>query len=144
MPGRPYPPAQLPEIDEVEIIALYGEWPEHREYMAATTSRPAVCVGGADAQAIASTFRALPQGKQARCHMPPYCVRFYAGGALLFGASICGECDNIYGADVQGALMIEFDARSTGGRRLFKLLGAATKSLPPPPIPPPPGFEPSR
>jgi hypothetical protein len=103
-----------------------------------------VRVSGAGAQGIASAFRALPWGEQARCHMPPYCVRFYAGGSLLFGGSVCGECNNIYGADAQGALRIEFDARSTGGRLLFKLLGAAAASLPPPPIPPPPGFEPSK
>lgn len=84
-----YAPSQLPEVDAVELVDLKGLQPNGVSYMRIAKNAPFVRVKGETAQQIAHLWRQLPPDEQARCHLPPFGLRFYAGNKLLVQGSIC-------------------------------------------------------
>lgn len=106
-----YTPASLPPITSVEIVAL-DEIDANRvdQYMRNAGDAPSITVDGPDAQRIADLWRSLPPGDQARCHIPPYGLRFRVNERVVCEASICWECDNIFGEANGRQFSYEFDA----------------------------------
>jgi hypothetical protein len=121
---------QLSEIDVVEIVNLRGINPDRvSEYMKFSANAPHVKVENDSAQQLASLWRQLPSGIQARCHIPPYGLRFYFNNELQLQASICWECDNIFG-DVKGEnFSFAFDAQHKISQQLFSFCKQAFDSI---------------
>ena len=67
---------------------------------------------GVDAERIASLWRQLPPGEPARCHIPPYGLRFWQAGKKVIEASLCWECNNAYGYSGRQTLWFTFDAKA--------------------------------
>lgn len=120
-------PQSLPAITSVEVVHLRGIWPERGgvTYMqaAAAAGAPMVVVQGDEAQRIAELWRSLPPGNQARCHIPPYALRFHSGDVVVCEASICWECNNIHGAAEGSDLFYEFDAKAPASQALLAACG---------------------
>jgi hypothetical protein len=108
-------PNELPEIDRVDILILegrgFGEWMRDMDTVAYQS------IEGRSAQDIANLFRKLPSGNQARCHNPPFGLRFYREDGVRSQCSICWDCNNI-----DGDFGYEFDGGSSVARKLFSLL----------------------
>jgi hypothetical protein len=118
-----YQPANLPEIDAVEIVDLKGLQPDQvNEYMRMAKNAPCIRVEGENAQEIASLWRQLLHDEQMRCHIPPFGLRFYIGKKLLIEGSICWECNNIFVEENGEDLAYTFDAQHPYSQELLSLL----------------------
>jgi hypothetical protein len=118
-------PASLSTIDEVEVVDLCGLAVGPGTFVTQAAGAPAVRLSGADAQRISELWRSLPPGEQARCHVPPFGLRFYSRGRLLAQGSICWRCNNIHGEAMGETLFYEFDASHKTARELLALLERA-------------------
>ncbi|HYG10929.1 MAG TPA: hypothetical protein VD835_13355 [Pyrinomonadaceae bacterium] len=115
-------PALLPEIDAVDVVKLKGIHAGNVDaYMQGVVEAPHVLVMDELAQQIADLWRRLPSGAQARCHTPPYGLRFYRCGELQFQASICWQCNNIFGDAKGEQVFFAFNGHSEPSRRLLSL-----------------------
>jgi hypothetical protein len=124
LPMTPYAvPSSLPPIDAAEVVDLAQAQPDQMDrFVAAAAAAGTRCVRVADdaeAQRIAAMFRALPPGEQMRCHIPPFGLRFFAGGRPICEASICWECNNVHGWAGEQPLFYEFDAALAPSRELL-------------------------
>ena len=126
---RGYDPASLGAIDTVDVVALAGldglddiELPSIHDAVRLTAIRGDVRLTGEDAQRIATLWRALPAGEEARCHTPPYGLRFWRGGRLLAEASLCWECDNARGYAGAETIAFAFNSRSAVAQSLLMQL----------------------
>jgi len=114
-------PSSLPRIDAVEVVSLRGLHPNRvSEYMAAAKEARRVRITGTEAQRFAELWRALPEGGQMRCHVPPFGLRFFAGDDLVCEASICWRCNNIFGQAGADGVFFEFDGSFDASRELLK------------------------
>jgi|GEM_PF-3164428 len=78
----------LPEIDKVELQRV-----ERNDGIKVLETKT---LEGEEAKKIASLWREQYWGGLgARCHFPPYAVKFYSGDKLIVYASVCWECHNI-------------------------------------------------
>lgn len=115
-------PSQLPEIDAVEVVKLVGVNAGNvSKYMQKAVNAPYVRVADELAQQIVDLWRQLPSGMSARCHTPPFGLRFYLRGELSLQASICWRCNNIYGYAEGNKVSFAFDAESEPSRKLLSL-----------------------
>lgn len=116
-------PSSLPPIDAVDVVDLSDVVDVGAGgadgYLRAADDAPGVRVSGAAAERVAGLYRGLPAGEQARCHVPPFGLRFYAGGRLLGRASICWRCNNIFGDAGGEPLFFAFDASHPTSRALL-------------------------
>ncbi len=122
-------PSSLPTIDAVEIVDLRGVRVNHRvvdEYMANARAAPTWRLDGSDAQRIATLWRSLPAGEQARCHIPPFGFRFFAAGHVVAEASVCWQCNNLSGTAGDRRLFFEFDSSAPPARELLAAAERAT------------------
>src|SRR5262249_11198172 len=78
-----------------------------------------VRVKGQEAQIIAELWRKLPAGEPARCHMPPYGLRFWQGEKMVCQASVCWACNNLYGNAGDEAVYYAFDAKRGVSKKLL-------------------------
>ena len=85
---------KLANIDVVEVLDLRGKFPSISNGL--ITSSRIVKVEGDLAQQIANLWRQLSPGQSARCHIPPFGLRFYSQNQVVLQASMCWECDNMY------------------------------------------------
>jgi len=107
-----YDPSTLGEIDAVDVVSIdlagyYESAPRSavNSFVIAapvneiirSPSHRSVRLAGGDAQRIASLWRRLPPTEPARCHTPPYGLRFWLAGQMVVDASLCWECANAYG-----------------------------------------------
>ena len=111
----PLPLNKLPEVSTIEILILDGRGA--LEGMKILDDAPHKLVEGQVAQDIANLFRQLPSGAPARCHTPPFGLRFYLENGLQVQCSICWECNNI-----RGDFQYDFDAENSISQRLLTLL----------------------
>lgn len=113
-------PSSLPPIDAVEIVNLAKvRAKKPGEYMAAAGKAKFVRLTGGDADRVANLWRLLPAGRAAPCHVSPFGLRFFAGGALVLQASLSWQCHNI-AADVGGEQQtFQFDGFSSIARDLL-------------------------
>jgi hypothetical protein len=116
-------PALLPTIDEVDVVDISALYLGPGEFVSKSVGAPSVRVVGVDAQQIAEMWRTLPPGEQARCHMPALGLRFFsAGGRAVQEASICFQCNNIFGRAGDADLFYEFDRESEVALKLRSFL----------------------
>jgi hypothetical protein len=130
-----YQPFSLPAISAVAIVDLRGFYPPRADLYMSTGDPPSVTVEGDAAQRIAGMWRRLPPGEQARCHTPPFGLRFLADSTIVCQASICWDCNNIYG-DVGGVqFSYEFNADDEVSQTLLaelnRFTGVASDAAPP-------------
>jgi len=94
---KDYAPSSLPPVTAVEVVALRGVRPDSVNGYMAVVGVPGVTVRGAAAERIADLWRRLPPGEPARCHVPPFGLRFLAGDEVICQGSVCWKCNNLYG-----------------------------------------------
>ncbi len=122
-------PTHLPEIDAVDVVNLEGIHPHHAgAYMQSAVKAPHVRVTDPLAQQIADLWRQLPPSEQARCHIPPFGLRFYRRGELQLQASICWQCNTIFGDAKGGHVHYAFDADSELSQKLLSLCKQISES----------------
>ena len=106
-----YSPSLLPSVTSVVVVDLRridaNRVSQHIQNAAAA---PSITLNGDYAQRIAELWRALPPGNQSRCHTPPFGLRFRLGERVVCEASLCWECDNIFGQSEGRDIHYEFDA----------------------------------
>jgi|JI9StandDraft_2_1071091.scaffolds.fasta_scaffold57048_3 hypothetical protein len=118
-----YHPSSLPSVTAVDIVDLRQvDANRVTEYMAGAINAPAVRRQDQQAQEIAEMWRALPPGDTIRCHTPAVGIRFFDGNVIKCEASICWECENLFGHAEGEPIAYCFDPRSTAGRELFLAL----------------------
>lgn len=127
-----YLPSALPDISAVKVVDLRGINPPRVSLYMSAVEAPSVLVEGEAAQRIADLWRRLPASEVARCHTPPFGLRFLVGNEVICQASICWRCDNIYG-DVGGKTMsCAFDGEAEVSRSLLaelrRVIGVFTES----------------
>lgn len=107
-------PSTLGRIDAVDVVALDPSAARRgmHEFMRSRAVLREHRLTGADAEQIAALWRALPSGEQARCHIPPYGLRFWLGGQKLLEASLCWECNNVFGYAAGEKLHFSFDSKA--------------------------------
>ena len=121
----------LPDVDEVEILALGGEVPDGTP----DSFRPDLSprrgtvnrhtIRGAEAESLAALWRSIYFDRRfgALCHVPYYALRFRYRGKLIFETSICWKCRNvIMPVNFLGEDEIGFDATSDNGQKLLSTL----------------------
>jgi hypothetical protein len=117
-----FSPTQLSEIDAVDVVNLKGvDVDRVSEYMSNAVDVPHVQIVDELAQQIADLWRHLPSGEQSRCHIPPFGLRFYRNGELQLQASICWECDNIFGDTKGDSFWYAFDSQHQTAQKLLAL-----------------------
>jgi len=123
---RTTPP--LDAVDQVEVVDLRQVSSDRvQDYLeaAATVGAPRVRVRGSDAQGIAALWSELPPGEQDRCHVPPFGLRFFSGDHLLLEASLCWQCNNIFGVADGNRFSFAFNASASPSRELLARARAA-------------------
>lgn len=134
-----YLPTQLPYIDTIEVFVLgerlsdsYGKFfaikfpttsgDRYGKFLVSSSTR----VTGELADKIAKLWRHLPAGQQARCHLPPLGLQFFANQSLILEASICWQCNNIWITMNGETLVYEFDVDHHISQELFATLSKIT------------------
>ena len=115
-------PKLLPAIDEVAIVDLTGLHVGPRDFAKKSANAPSVRVRGNQATEIAELFRSLPSGMPARCHTPPFGIRFYVNDRVVCETSICWQCNNLYGSFDGSEMSYAFDATSKSTTDLLATL----------------------
>ncbi len=115
-----YDPSSLPRVSRVQIVDLHRiEANRVSETMRIADDAPTVALEGERAECIASLWRRLPADEQYRCHIPPYGLRFWTDEKLILQASICWECNNIFG-DVDGVkFSYQFNGKAPASQQLL-------------------------
>jgi hypothetical protein len=135
--GRAYLVAEhfgrlLPDVDEVEILALGGEVPDGTP----DSFRPDLSprrgtvnrhtLHGAEAESLAALWRSIYFDRRfgALCHDPFYALRFRYHGKPILETSICWKCRNVILPDsfLGGEYECGFDATSANGQKLLSTL----------------------
>jgi hypothetical protein len=117
---KSFDPSSLPAIDQVDVVDLRAVDPNSvAQYMDRAADAPSVRTAGVDAQRIAAPWRALSPGEQMRCHVPPFGLRFYAAGRLICEASLCWQCNNLFGREGSERVAYVFDASTAAARELL-------------------------
>lgn len=117
-----YVPSQLPNIDVVELVDLRTLHLGTVPMSLVKDNAPFVQVKGETAQQIAHLWRHLPPDEEARCHIPPFGLRFYMDNKLLVQGSVCWQCNNIFVEENGERLLYEFDAQHPHSQQLFAIV----------------------
>ena len=115
MTSLPYDPATLGSVDRIDVVAIYPDAPvgSVNDFVRSDAVRGEVSlIDVTDVDRIAALWRALPPGEQARCHTPPFGLGFWRAGRKLLEASICWDCDNVYGYIGDQPLHFAFDSKA--------------------------------
>lgn len=108
-----YEPSTLGQVDAVDVVALDSTIRVRSvsEFIRLGVLEE-VRLNDLDAERIALLWRGLPSSESARCHMPPYGLRFWLLGEKRLEASICWECNNVYGYAGDERLHFAFDSKA--------------------------------
>lgn len=110
---------RLPTIDKVELQAVIDSELWIKSIEASKT------IEGVEAQKVARLWRSQKWDRSAyACHRPVYAIKFFSHSKLIFYASICWECHNVYfiepaTKEIVGS--VGFGSESAKGRKLLKL-----------------------
>lgn len=99
------------------------------DYMAAARETVGVRMHGNEASALTALWSALPVAEQARCHTPPFGLRFFDVTGLVCEASLCWRCNNTFGRSGDKRFSAEFDGSSKPARDLLAACERATGRL---------------
>lgn len=112
----------LPEIEFVEVVDLIDvDVARVDQHMKFADNAPSVELTGDDARKIADLWRRMPPSVNTRCHNPPFGLRFYKDGKLYLQASLCWQCDNIYGELNSEYFFSTFDAEHKLSQELLQV-----------------------
>jgi hypothetical protein len=111
----------VPEyVTAVEVVDVRGIEPNRvSQFMAYARDRPGVRLNKERAERVVGLYRQLPRGEQARCHKPSYGLRMFREDRIVYQASICWECNNIFGEANGRSFSIEFDCSSSVAQELL-------------------------
>ena len=125
---RAYSPTSLPPVTAVDVVVLSSVKPINvYEFMNFSSDAPTVRIEGRDARWIAHLWRQLPFGEEAKCHIPPYGLRFFFEGNVICQGSICWQCNNICGDVLGDPFTFGFNTKSAVSDALLaELQGIAT------------------
>ncbi len=115
-------PAQLPAVSTIELLVFNESDSLGFLDPKSLSQASGKLIEGQVVQDIANLFRQLPPGEPARCHIPPFGLRFHSPEGLRRECSICWMCNNIHG-DFQ----YNFDGAAPVSKRLFSLLDRLAK-----------------
>lgn len=119
---------ELPPVEQVEVLRL-GRVRVHGMSIPQDVSRMesdcCVRVEGEAAQTIAALWRQLPPGREERCHIPAFALRFLAGDEVVLEASLCWRCNNIWIIERGARKYASFDANAPVSKQLLQLLEEA-------------------
>ena len=119
---------ELLTIDRVEVLDLEGHFAAMSDGL--ITARRIVTVEGDLAQQIAQRWRQLTPGESARCHTPPFGLRFAFQGKVLLQASLCWVCSNMYLYGEDSRSLYGLDLTTSVARELLDLLESVMQELP--------------
>src|SRR5258707_9179704 len=109
----------LPTIDKVELQAVIDSEIWIKSVEATKT------IEGVEAQKVAQLWRSQKWNRSGyACHRPVYAIKFFSHGKLIFYASICWECHNVYFVEPNTMKIlgsVGFGAERSKGRELLKL-----------------------
>jgi len=109
----------LPTIDKVELQAVIDSELWIKSVEATKT------IEGVEAQKVAQLWRSQKWDRSAfACHRPVYAIKFFSHGKLIFYASICWECHNVYFLEPDTRKIVGsvgFNSASGKGRELLNL-----------------------
>jgi hypothetical protein len=146
MRAAEYDPSTLGEIDAVDVLSIdlasYAEGAPRSELNSSIITAPVneivrssprrtIRLIGPDAQRIADLWRRLPPTEQARCHTPPYGLRFWLAGQKVIEASLCWECSNAYGYAGETPISFTMDPRDPAAVSLLMQLRQVLPEQPP-------------
>jgi hypothetical protein len=132
-----YDPSTLGEVDAVDVVAIdldgYHENAARSEVNPFVTAAPVneiirspshrtVRLAGGDARRIADLWRQFTPTVPARCHTPPYGLRFWLAGHKVIEASLCWECSNAYGYAGETPISFTLDPRAPVAVSLLRQL----------------------
>ncbi|WP_171183995.1 hypothetical protein [Alienimonas chondri] len=110
-------PSSLPPVDAVTVVDLQ-ELGSTLEAVRAASEEPCDQALG---QEIASAWRRLELGMQARCHLPPVAFRFFSNGEAILEATVCWKCNNILGERGGERISISFNSSCEAAAELLSL-----------------------
>lgn len=111
------------DFDNVEVVGLGATGPGFDAGGPGGGVEWSQPLGVEDRGRLRTLISALPAGESAKCHMPPFGLRFGVGpGALR--VSICFRCSNAYAAGTLTA----FDAESAQAQSFLAFLRACAPS----------------
>ena len=119
---------RLPEVDEIEVMALAAGWPtapNGSDQVAGYPVTGRTVLRAEDAGNVAGLWRSIRRGREfsAMCHEPVYALRFRQHGTLLFETTICWHCHNYtipFG--ILGRSEYGFDSQSEKAQALLAFL----------------------
>ena len=80
-----------------------------------------------DAALVIALWNQLPDGLQARCHVPGFAIEVLLGSEVVFTAALCWKCNNVtMGGRLAKESWRTFDAESDAALRLLRLCKEAT------------------
>jgi hypothetical protein len=110
---------RLPTIDRVELQSVIDSELWIKSVEATKT------IEGLEAQRVSRLWRSQKWNRSGyACHRPVYAIKFFSHGKLIFYASICWECHNVYFIEPDTKQIVGsvgFGAGSAKGRELLKL-----------------------
>lgn len=118
-----FEPSQLELVDRVEVVTVSqnSNW----DFVNAASATKGVVFTQDDSARAAALFRALPSGEQARCHIPPYILRFIANGQRVAEFSMCWQCNNAHGKCGADQAYFEFNGASAPAKALYEHIRTA-------------------
>lgn len=137
-----YDPTQLPKINRAEVLVLSSSFSspsKDEDAIGELRVQTPMCdkiisvvqLTDEDTQKAAHLWRQLPGGLQARCHTPPFGLRFYQENRLLLECSICWKCNNIYiREELAKQTYYHFAGKSDIAKKLYEIMKTATQRDP--------------
>lgn len=113
-------PGKLQSLKTVEIVWIRDLDPFSPRFKEDAAGARCIRVGNAASREIIDLFARLPDGEQARCHIPTYGFRFLRGEKCVRWVSVCWECNNMHGDWNGKSLSYEFDGAAAVSRELLK------------------------
>jgi hypothetical protein len=129
-----YQQASLGAVDCVDILVLAGaprndNLPRLQTGFDGFPIKASHVIRGTNAEKIAQLWRTLPPTTNpARCHVPPFGLRFYQAETLLLEASLCWQCSNIFIVIADEKAGYIFDPKHKISQELLKLLKKLSKT----------------
>lgn len=124
-----FTPASTPNVTAIDVVDLRAVNPNRvDQYMTAAADVPTFHCNDQTSQLVASLWRKLPPGESVRCHTPPIGLRFYDGDRMIVEASICWQCENIFGFANGEPFDYLFDPKSLEATELFDTLRSVVGS----------------
>lgn len=111
------------EPERVEVLRLGSSFPPtqiaigNSRYVVSESAFASVI----QTQQIVWAWRFLSPGDQARCHIPPFALRFHDENGIRLTASVCWECNNVHTEGANGFKGFSFDASTPVAQGLFSL-----------------------